>query len=86
MDEKSGKRDRKDRDGWRSISRKFVRKSWPGEMESSVMCLFWLRSSPRQAFSLGAGRERCRGVNRQTRERLKMKTVTGESIKPGKAW
>lgn len=63
---KGGKRDRKrgkERNGWRSISRKFVRKCWPGEMESGVVCLFWLSSRPLQAPSLGTGRER-RGINR----------------------
>ncbi len=53
-----GKMDKKEgSDGWRSISRKFVRKCWPGEMESGVVCLFWLGGSPLQAPSLGTGIE-----------------------------
>lgn len=41
--------------GWRSISRKFVRKCWPGEMESGVVCLFWPRVRPQQAPPPGTG-------------------------------
>lgn len=62
---KGGKRDakKKESDGWRSISRKFVRKCWPGEMESGVACLFWLSGRPPQAPSPGTGREGCRGIS-----------------------
>lgn len=52
-----------ERDGWRSISRKFVRKCWPEELESGLVCLFWLRGCPQQAPLLGTGREGCRGIH-----------------------
>lgn len=46
MEGKGGGRDEM-RDGWRSISRKFVCKCWPVEMESGVF-LFWLRDRPQR--------------------------------------
>lgn len=36
----------RERDGWRAVSRNYVRKCWPGEMESGVVCLFWLSDRP----------------------------------------
>lgn len=44
-------------DGWRSVSRKLVHNCWPGEMESDVVCLFWLSGRPQQAPLLGTGRK-----------------------------
>lgn len=40
-----------------------MRKCWPGEMESGVVCLFWLSGRAQQALSLGTGKEGCRGLN-----------------------
>lgn len=40
-----------------------MRKCWPGEMESGVVCLFWPNSHPQQAPPPGTGREGSRGLN-----------------------
>lgn len=62
---------------------------WPGEMESGVVCLFWLSGHPQQAPLLGTGRERYRRINGREEERLEMKkewiNEQGEIANPGKA-
>lgn len=62
---------------------------WPGEMESGVVCLFWLSGRPQQAPLLGTGRERCRRINGREEERLEMKkewiNEQCEIANPGKA-
>lgn len=56
MTRKRSKRDEKRRRAMGGgLCRKFVRKCWPGEMESGVVCLFWLNGHPQQAPSLGTG-------------------------------
>lgn len=87
MEGKGGGRDEM-RDGWRSISRKFVCKCWPVEMESGVF-LFWLRDRPQRAPPMVAGREGCRGIHDKKRERLEIQKQwlndQCESISPGKS-
>lgn len=55
-----------------------------GEMESDVVCLFWL-SSPQEAPSLGTERQGCRRTWKSERLDMKKERVSDqcESVSPG---
>lgn len=58
-----------------------MHKCWPEEMESGVVCLFWLRGCPEQAPLLGAGREGCRGINGGKEGKIRKKNGSAISMK-----